>query len=263
MTKQHQELVDKWLAGTATTAELDLMWAASISDPELLEYMKTVAGVKKVIEERETRIQSLQSKKASNRNTLTYWFAAAAVVLVSIVGGLLIKIDRDAYNIGLKQIELMELESGAITRSANNGISTEDSLLNLGIKAIVDGKKAKAKALLQELIERSPKSESAGLAYINLGILHYNESKFEVALTQFERATQLITDDEFAREKALWFMAHTLINLNKLEEARNIAIDIYKSNLALRKRAFVLIKELDQKLKFQTFDDDFEFEVKE
>jgi hypothetical protein len=33
--------------------------------------------------------------------------------------------------------------------------------------------------------------------------------------------------------------------------------------LALRKRAFVLIKELDQQLKFQTFEDDFELEAKE
>jgi tetratricopeptide (TPR) repeat protein len=235
------------------------MWAASITDTELLEYMKTAAGVKKVIEERESHVYSNQVKS----NPLSYWIAAAAIVLLSVFGGLLLKIDRDAYRIGIQQIELIELESGSITRSGNNGISSEDSLLNLGIKAIVDGKKAKAKTLLQELINRSPESETAGLAYINLGILHYNESKFDVALTQFERATSLINDDEFAKEKALWFMAHTYINLKRLDEARKTAIDIYMSNLALRKRAFVLIKELDQQLKFQTFEDDFELEAKE
>lgn len=257
MNQLYIELVDKWLAESASTEELDQLWAAALTNSELFEYMKTVAGVKKVMLEREQRDSKPTPAKITRLN---YWIAAAAIVLLSISGGLLIKINRDAHQVSLLKIDLMDLEGANITRSSGKYFSEEDSLLTLGIKAIIDGKKSKAKELLSELIQKSPESSKAGLAYYNLGILSYNDGKFEQSLEQFQKTTTLVTDDEYVVEKAMWFIAHNQINLNQLEAARETALQMYTMNLAMRKRAFILIKELDQKLKFQTFDDDFEFE---
>jgi len=259
MTEKHQIIVDKWLAGTASFDETQWLWSETLSDSDLLEYMKTVAGVKKVLDEQKSHL----SPKGANVSSLKYWYMSAAIVLFSVIVGLLLKIDRDPYQIGLTSVDLLELQAPNITRSDNSNLSLLDSLLELGLKATIDGKKKKAIDTFSKLIELYPESYEAGLASFNLGIVYFNDGKFENALESFDKAILILeSEDDNATEKAMWFKTHALINLNRLEDARDVAAWIYHKNGSFRKKALLLAKKIEQNLKFKKFDPDFEFEEK-
>lgn len=262
MTSKHQEIVDKWLAETASFDEMEWLWSEVVHDSEILEYMETVAGVQKVLAEKQAHIHVLESQSfaINKNNNLNYWIAAAAVVLISVLAGLMLKLDRNAHQFGLQSIDLIELESGQITRSNFGSLSEVDSLLNLGLKASVDGKKARAIQLFDEFLQKYPESTLASVASLNLGILKFNDGKFSEALSAFNLCLSKYITDEFVVEKAQWFRTYTLINLNELAKAREAAIQVYMLDGSYRKQAFVLIKRLDQELKLKTFEDDFELE---
>lgn len=260
MTTKHQEIVDKWLANSASFDEMEWLWSEAVHDSEILEYMQTVAGVQKVLSEKQAHIHVLETQNRTKKTNLSYWIAAAALVLISVVAGLMLKLDRNAHQFGMQTIDLIELESGNVTRSNVGSISAVDSLLNLGLKATVEGKKAKAILLFDELLQKYPESTLAAVASLNLGILQFNEGKFSEALASFDNCLSKNLTDEFVVEKAQWFKTYTLINLKELAKARESAIQVYMQDGSYRKQAFVMIKRLDQELKLKTFEDDFELE---
>ena len=260
MTTQHQKIIEKWIAGSSTFEETEWLWAEALNDVEILEYIETVAGAKKVLDEKAARVHNLNLEKKVKPNEYTYWILAAAVVFLSIISGSLLKLSSDPYQFGITSIELGEFESGKTTRSGNGYLNAKDSLLNLGIKASVDGKKKNAVSLFTELVNKYPDSESAGLAQINLGIILFNDGKFDLALQSFESALDKPLSDEYVIEKAMWFKTYSLINVERLEDARTSAIAVFYLDGVYRKQAFVLIKRIDQELKRKTFDDDYVLE---
>lgn len=258
MTEKHQHFVDLWLAGIATTEQTDWLWAEALNDETVLDYMKTAAGAQKVL--------ALQSEKKATKNTvaqvhsLKYWYLSAAMVLIAVVLGFLLKINRNPYEVAISSIELIELQSPNITRSTVNEISAADSLLNLGIKAVVDGKKKRAIELFEKLLaEYSDQEWATSIAHFNLGIVHFNSGKFEDALQSFNIATESFShlQDEEMLEKSMWFKAHSLANLNKLEEAQDEAARVFHLNGTFKKQALLFAKRIDQKLKHKKFEDDF------
>lgn len=257
MTEQHQQLVDKWLAGKTTLEEQDELWAQALDDTELYEYIQTTAGVKKVLELKQQQQQSIVHTSATFHQ-LRYWYAAAAIVILSVGLGYLLKIERNPYEFELTSIELIELESPMVSRSSENRLSTADSLLNLGIKAIVDGKKKRALELLTEIVSKYPDEVVSAMAFYNLGILEFNSGKFSEALTSFSSAIDRYEkeDNKEMVEKATWFKAHTLLNLNQAEAARDEAARIFHMDGVFRKKALLLAKKIDQKLKHKKFEDD-------
>jgi len=259
MTEKHQIIVDKWLAETASFEETQWLWAETLTDAELLEYMKTVAGAKKVLDEQKSHL----SQKGATVSSLKYWYTAAAVVLFSVVIGLLLKIERDPYLVGLTSVDLLELQASNITRSDNSNLTSMDSLLNLGLKATIEGKKKRAIETFSKLIELYPDSYSAGLASFNLGIVFFNDGKFENALESFDKAILILEPvDDNATEKAMWFKTHALINLKRMEEARDMAAWVYHKDGIFRKKALLLAKKIEQNMKYKKFDPDFEYEEK-
>jgi tetratricopeptide (TPR) repeat protein len=258
MTEKHQNIVDKWLAETATFEEIQWLWAETLVDPEVLEYMKTVAGAKKVLDAQKAQLKSIPIK-----SNIRYWYTAAAVVVFSVLLGFLVKIDRDPYQIGITSVDLLELQAPNTTRSDDNKLSAMDSLLNVGLKATIEGKKKRAIESFEKLIQLYPETYSAGVANFNLGIVYFNDGKFENALDSFNNAISILENsDDIVTEKAMWFKTHTLINLKRIEEARDMAAWVYHKDGLFRKQALLLAKKLEQNLKFKKFDPDFVYEEK-
>jgi tetratricopeptide (TPR) repeat protein len=257
MTEKHQEIIDLWIAGKASTEQTDWLWAEALNDEAVLEYMKTVAGTKKVLEMKAQK----NTSKPTQFHQLRYWYLSAAIVLLSVSVGLMLKIDRNPYELAFQSIELIELQSRNIMRSSTaNKINQADSLLNLGIKAVIDGKKKRAIELFENLITNFPEDPtSTALAHYNLGIMYFNSGKFEEGLESFKKAIDQFSDlqDEDLMERAMWFKAHTLANLNQLEAARDEAARIYHLDGQFRKQALLFAKKIDQKLKHKKFEDDF------
>jgi tetratricopeptide (TPR) repeat protein len=127
-------------------------------------------------------------------------------------------------------------------------ITTADSLLNLGFEAIVSGNQDRALQLFNEVISKYDEEPYGSKAFLNKGIVLYNESEYEESILAFREAGERVEDSRMITEKAYWYLGNALINVGELEQARSAIFEAYKLEGIFRKPAFRLLKKLNSDL---------------
>ena len=131
---------------------------------------------------------------------------------------------------------------------ANPDFYAADSMVVLGFTATVDGNDSLAVKYYREVNEKYGNTAGSAKAHLNVGIIRYNDAKYQEATNEFVLALVSGGLSRRVAEKAHWYLANALINLGELEKAHLQAVAVWQMEGPLRDAAFLLIRRLDQQL---------------
>jgi tetratricopeptide (TPR) repeat protein len=156
----------------------------------------------------------------------------------------------------VQNIEPSQIETSNAVRAAKDmRITSADSLLNLGFQAFLSGNDDRALDLYEEVIANYNEEPYGSKAYLNKGIIHYNEYEFETAIYSFNQALERVEDSRMITEKAYWYLGNALVNVGELEEARLAVTKTYQLDGVFRNPAFRLLKKLNQELGYSDYEE--------
>ncbi|MGN8225564.1 tetratricopeptide repeat protein [Gracilimonas sp. BCB1] len=246
-----RQQIDAYIKGQLSEEEIQALWNEFAKNPELLDVLEVEVNVKELIE-REALTSKPETGSATIRKLPSYtWHVAAAAVFVIIALVQIFRIetpteiDQFVVNrIGPDQVET----SDGVRAAKDMRITTADSLLNLGFEAIVSGNKDRALELFDEVINRFDEEPYGSKAFLNKGIILYNESNYEEAISAFREAAERVEDSRMISEKAYWYLGNALVNVGELEEAQKAVFEAYQLDGIFRQPAFRLLKKLNDDL---------------
>jgi tetratricopeptide (TPR) repeat protein len=246
--------IDAYVKGTLSDKEIDLLWEEFAKDPELLERLELEVGVKKILADK----TSASSKKASVHslpNWVWHFSAAATILLVALVQLFRVETPTDLKEFVVSTIPADQFEVADGLRSQELMISSADSLLNLGFAAISSGNEEQAMAFFNEVITNYNEEPYASKAYLNKGIILYNDGEYTEAISSFKEAAQRARDNRMISEKAFWYLGNAYVNTGQPEEALTAVGEAYNRDGVFRKPAFVLYQKLSYDLGKVDFED--------
>lgn len=248
MKQEIQHTIDLYVAGKLSAEEIDALWASMLAEPEAYDYLITVATARDLANsDSQNTPASTTEIRPRTWKEYTPWFSAAAVLALIITVLLNIQIDTQQQLRPIGDINVGQFEIGETMRDAQNdqtSITVLDSMLAEGMQAKIDGREEDSRNTFMKVVEEFPNEARAAKAYLNLGILDYNDDDFESAIQNFGDAATY-TDRTLIREKAFWFKANAHLHLNQIKEARQSVLKAYAQNGDYRREAFIMLKKLD------------------
>lgn len=239
--------IDAYIKGQLNEEEIQELWNEFAKDPELLDVLELEVNVKAIIEKNTP--QKVEGSKIYKLPSWT-WHAAAAAAIIIVALVQLFRVDTPT-NIDqfvVQQINPGEIETADGVRGKDLRITTADSLLNLGFEAIISGNEGRALELFDEVINNYGEEPYGSKAFLNKGIILYNEGDYNSAILAFEEAAERVEDSRMITEKAYWYMGNALVNVNELEAAQEAVFQAYQLDGIFRNPAFRLLKKLSDDL---------------
>ncbi|MGM0546365.1 MAG: tetratricopeptide repeat protein [Bacteroidota bacterium] len=228
--KELEEKIDQYINGQLDAQEVDELWAELIQDDYHLDYMKSVANLKAVIERRREEKKSAKKKQ--------YWYYAAAAVialLIAVVGVMNISLDSDLDIQPVASIELDYYRSGDGTLDEE---AMDKDTIQDAIKLANTGQVDQAIRLLDTELEKATEPSWIAELSLNLGSLHYNQGDYEKSIQYYEKVTAHEDDvDALRLEKAYWYIGNAYFHMDNLTEAKTNIEKAHELNGAYRRVA--------------------------
>ncbi len=213
INKDLERKIDLYINGRLSDEQIDDLWTELIQDDYYMDYMKSSANLKALIEES----RELQKPTVANqiRKYAGYITAAAVVIFVGVIGVMNYSVENSS---NISPIENIGLD---IVRS-EDGVSVDitNETLKRAIKLAADGNTLEAKKILSEGLDKISEPSLLAEFYITLGSINYNLGEYEQAVIQFERATNQEDIDVQIQEKGYWLLANSYFQLDRLTEAQ-------------------------------------------
>lgn len=208
-----EKRIEEYVDGKLTSSEIDELWADLINNEYYLDYMKSVASLKKIAEDRQ---KEANREKEDSRKRV--WISAAAAVLLMISSIAIFNLSTGTSEM-IAPISSIELD---YYRSAD-GMATEQLESDVVRRAISTANTGEVSAALNllddELKNTSIEYERAELL-ITSGSILYNSGQFDDAISRFEAALELDYDDMLLRERNYWYLGNAYFQINLLDEAK-------------------------------------------
>ena len=257
---QIAQQVDLYIKGKLSDQEIDALWAEFVKNPSLLEDLELEVGVKKLIEEQAIKKESSSSRKQvihALPNWTWYISAVAAIVFVALLQLFQVETPTKMEQFVVSTISPDQIETSNGVRAKDMRISSADSLLNLGFQASVTGNYNRALRLYDEVISTFDEEPYGSKAYLNKGIILYNSSDYEAAISAFEEALSRAANNRMISEKAYWYLGNAFVNINQLEKAQTAVAKAYSLDGVFRAPAFRLLQKINYdlgKVDYEDFD---------
>ncbi|MBO6794051.1 MAG: tetratricopeptide repeat protein [Balneolaceae bacterium] len=240
--------IDAYVKGTLAENEIEELWVEFAKQPDLLDQLELEVGVKTIIEQE----LAGSTKTGATIRKMPSWtwhaVAAAVLVLVAFIQIFQIPSKSSLEQFVLNDISADQLETSDGVRSKEMQITAADSILNLGFSEFVSGNDERALTLFNEVISEFDYEPYGSKAYLNKGIVYYNQSKYDSAIVAFEFALQRVEDSRMIEEKSHWYLGNALVNIGQFEEARTAIMEAYSLDGVFRKPAFLLLQKLNYDL---------------
>lgn len=211
--KDLEKRIEAYVDGDLSTREIDELWAELLDNEYYYDYMKSVASMKKIAEDRQekSRLQGSESQK-------TVWLSAAAAILLMIGAATIFNISTEpAENISpISSIELDYYRS-ADGMAADN---MESDVVRRAISTANTGDVAEALSLINEELQKENSDYKEAELLITSGSILYNSGRFAEAIERFETAIEINYDDMMLRERNYWYLGNAYFQVNKLDEAK-------------------------------------------
>lgn len=228
--KELEEKIDQYVNGQLSAKEVDELWAELIQDGYHLDYLKSVANLKAVIERKRKERKKKEKKK--------YWYYAAAAVialLVAVLGIMNISTNQEVAIQPVSSIELDYYRSGDGLVTAE---SSDNETIESAIRLANNGRDAEAVSLLESEIESATQPERIAELSLSLGSLHYNQGEYDDAITHFGRVVEHQDNvNALTLEKAYWYKGNAHFQLDQLADAKANIEKAYELNGAYRRVA--------------------------
>ncbi|PAU94709.1 hypothetical protein CK503_04340 [Aliifodinibius salipaludis] len=263
-----EQEIDAYVKGKLSEEEAQQLWKKLLQRPDYIDLLKTELAVKSILEKRSSSNNSTSAKESSiiySIQSSWKWMAAAAAVALLVVSINFFQLDtnQSLQSEVPNQFNLVEnLSSAEVFRSQKTETLPADSLLNHGFEAALSGNISKAIAAYDEIINKYDDEPAAIKAYLNKGIIQYNNGSFGKSIESFQAVIKRDTKREVLKEKAYWYMGNAYINIEQTDKAREAIHKVYTMDGIYRKPSFRLLKKLDYELGNVDFDN-FEEQMKE
>lgn len=204
--------IDRYVNGQLSPQEVDELWTELIRDGYHLDYLKSVANVKAVVEKRRDQ------KKAQKRKIWYYAAAAVMVLLLAVMSVITLTNNTDS---SLQPVQSIELD---YYRSGDGGAvsGTESEVIRKAITLANTGQIDEAVTILEEELAEASDPEWVSTLSLNIGSLLYNQGKFEESISYYENVIERREEiDVLMLEKAYWYAGNAYFQLDHLSEARN------------------------------------------
>lgn len=229
--KELETKIDRYINGQLSTEEIEELWAELIQDDYHLDYLKSVANLKAVIEQKREQEQRITQIKR-------YWSYAAAAVLALTIG--VLTIVNYSGNLNGTQVEPVQSIELDYYRSGEGTVTdTEQSqIIRNAISLANSGNFEDAVTLLENELQKAEDPGWMARLNLNLGSLYYNEGGYTRSLSYYE---EVIDRQESINvlmlEKAYWYSGNAHFQLDRLKEARANIQKAYALNGAYRRVA--------------------------
>lgn len=255
-----EKQLDAYVKGNLTESEAQELWVKLMGRPDYIELLETELAVKALFAQQASETGSEKSVSGTQEpQGLTYilqrswkWAAAAAVIIVLIISMNLfqIEVEPSLQEIAISDINIAEnLITAPVVRSDSHGQqSPVDSMLNHGYQLAISGDLNKAMAVYNEIIERFGGSPATAKAFLNRGIIQYNGSIYQEAISSFDMTLSMVQKDPVTEEKAYWYLGNAYIHTDSLQKARNAIQKVHTMDNIYRKPAGRLLQKLDSEL---------------
>lgn len=250
-----RQKIDAYIKGNLGEDEVQALWNEFAKNPELLDLLELEVNVKTIIEQEALSNETNPIKIGRLPKWTWHAAAAAAIIIVALVQLFRVDTPTDIEQFVVQQINPAEIETADGIRSKDLEITTADSLLNLGFKAVISGDEERALQLFEEIINKYDQEPYGSKAFLNKGIILYNESDFEGAITAFREAANRAEESRMITEKAYWYLGNALINVDELEAAQAAIFEAYQLDGMFRNSAFRLLKKLSNDLGTSDYDE--------
>lgn len=256
--KEIRRQIDAYIKGNLGEDQIQALWNEFAKDPELLELLELEVNIKELIEQESGSSHKKGPSQVSNRKLPKWtWHAAAAAAIILVA---LVQLFRYDNAISLDQmvvqsIEPTQIETSNAVRAKEMRITSADSLLNLGFQIFLSGDDDKALNLYEKVIADYNEEPYISKAYLNKGIIHYNNYEYQLAIRSFKQTIDRVENSRMITEKAYWYLGNALVNIGELEDARNAVTKTYQLDGVFRSPAFRLLKKLNEELGYSDLEE--------
>ena len=213
VNKELEFKIDLYVNGKLNQDQVDELWSELIQDSYYLDYTKSVANIKAVIEEQRSKNKVTPVYKL--RKVINYGAAAAIAIIIGVLG-----IMNYSSNDSLEGIVALEqLDLGNIRGADDSPSNTNFDIIKEAIELATNGNVESAISLLESELLKENESIKVAEMSLTLGSIQYNYGEYNSALINFNRVVNQETIEDQTLEKAYWYLGNTYFQLDQLEEA--------------------------------------------
>lgn len=219
-----QETIALFLDGKLSESETDELWAELLGSPEDLEYMQTLATLKKMkrdgqLETTDNALTGVNPISGAEKNVhllsgYRKYLVAASLLVIGLAVLFRVGIMSDFLG-PFEPITMIEFE---IERSGEEP-STLNRDLQYAISHSVKGDLNSSLSRINSIdSEALTKDELLELKTVQ-GSIYFNLGLYEEAAAIFTEISNMDQFEPLEREKNLWYLANAQVQLNRYEEA--------------------------------------------
>ncbi len=228
--------IDLYINGKLSQEQVDELWAELIQDGYYLDYTKSVANLKAVIEERQ--MKSRVAPVYTLQKIINYGAAAAVAIIIGVIG----VINYTGGNSLLDVVPQEQLDLGVV-RGPNNAVN----IIKEAIQLASDGNVEQAIKLLESELIKAESSELIAEMSLTLGSIQYNYGEYNAAVQNFERVVSQASIDNETLEKGYWYLGNAYFQLDKLQQAEQAFQKTYDLNGGFSRLAKSYLEALDKR----------------
>lgn len=207
--------IDLYVNGKLNEDEVDELWIELIQDEYYLEYTKSVANLKAVIEKQ--RSTKKRAPVYRFREYANYGVAAAIAIIIGVIGVL----NYSGTESGLEIVPQTTLDIETYRGSNDVIVRNENEIIKEAIRLATDGEIEAAIVLLQNELENEDSAEVVAELSLTLGSIQYNYGDYNASLISFQRVINQTEVDDLIVEKGYWYLGNTYFQLDMLKEAQD------------------------------------------
>lgn len=211
--KDLEKRIEMYVDGNLSPRQVDELWAELLDNEYYYDYMKSVASLKKISEERE-RESNFQKTESQKR----VWLSTAAAILLMIGAAAIFNISTETVEV-IKPISSIELDY----YRSSDGMATdnmESDVVRRAISTANTGDVTEALNLIDEELQKSDSEYEQAELLITAGSILYNSGRFDDAIERFKTALDIDYDDMMLRERNYWYLGNAYFQINNLEDAK-------------------------------------------
>lgn len=213
--KDLERKIDLYINGKLSEEQVDDLWAELIQNEYYLDYTKSVANLKQIIQDGRKARELPPTYQL--RKVASYGVAAAIAIIIGVLGVL----NYTATN-GPAELDALEWIEYDTYRSSNDSPAiTNNEVIKTAIRLANDGNTEEAIGLLEKEISAVSDTEEIALLSLSLGSIQYNYGNYSDALTSFTNVVDKNEINKLILEKGYWYLANTYVQLDRLTEAEN------------------------------------------
>jgi tetratricopeptide (TPR) repeat protein len=223
VNKELERKIDLYVNGELNAEQTDELWAELIQDDYYLDYMKSVANLKSIIDSKRTAHPS--AKIHSFQKVIRYAAAAAVILIAGVIGVMNISTTNSISKSPIDQIGLDVVRDGTgISETVTNEVIRE------AIRLATDGDVEEAISLLQTELKDTEDPQLVAELALSLGSIQYNNGNYSSSIENFNIVISQEEIEILTLEKGYYFLGNTYFQLDRLDEAEDSFRKAYELN---------------------------------